>query len=78
MRVDARQLRSSQGALESFLNLTTPGGGYLLKFLTNDVNGTLASMRAGDFVEVATQFLGVWVSYGHCPSQDPPQSREGE
>ena len=24
------------------------------------------SMRAGDFVEVATQFLGVWVSYGHC------------
>ena len=22
----------SQGALESFLNLTTPGGGYLLKF----------------------------------------------
>ena len=27
------------------------------------------SMRAGDFVEVATQFLGVWVSYGHCPSQ---------
>ena len=61
-----------------FLNLTTPGGGYLLKFLTNDVNGTLAPMRAGDFVEVATQFLGVWVSYGHCPSQYPPQSREGE
>ena len=61
-----------------FLNLTTPGGGYLLKFLTNDVNGTSAPMRAGDFVEVATLFLGVWVSYGHCPSQDPPQSREGE
>ena len=60
-----------------FLNLTTAGGGYLLKFLTNDVNGTVAPMRAGDFVEVATQFLGVWVSYGHCPSQDPPQSRRG-
>ena len=60
-----------------FLNLTAAGGGYLLKFLTNDVNGTVAPMRAGDFVEVATQFLGVWVSYGHCPSQDPPRSREG-
>ena len=52
-----------------FLNLTTPGGGYLLKFLADDVNGTLAPMRAGDFVELATQFLGVWVSYGHCSNQ---------
>ena len=52
-----------------FLNLTTPGGGYLLKFLTNDLNGMSAPMRTGDFVEVATQFLGVWVSYGHCRSQ---------
>ncbi len=49
-----------------FLNLTTLGGGYLLKFLTNDVHGTLAPMRAGDFVGRAGDFVEVATQFPLC------------
>ena len=48
-----------------FLNMTSAEGGYLLKLMAIDVTPKLL-VRHGDFVEIATLFLDVWISYGNC------------
>ena len=50
---------SSSGA---FLNLSS--GGYVLKL--TEVTEQLAELKRGTFVEVTTQFLAAYVSYGAC------------
>jgi hypothetical protein len=50
---------SSSGA---FLNLSS--GGFVLKL--TEMSEELAGLKRGDFVEVATQLLAAYVSYGAC------------
>jgi len=47
-----------------FLILSAPRSGYLFKVAT--VSETLSGLRAGEFVEVATQILTTYVGFGRC------------
>ena len=46
----------------AFVEVVSPGSGYLLKLQATDVFGE----GKGDFVEVATSLLAAMVSYGSC------------
>lgn len=48
-----------------FLNVWTADGGYMLKFVAEEV--PLMDARRGDFVEVTTAMLTTIVSHGQCP-----------
>lgn len=53
-------------AVESglFLNLTAPSSGYLLKLATD--TDSIAALRKGQFVELATQGLSTYLGFGTC------------
>ena len=48
----------------AFVNVSAGGGGYFLKFLAIDFD---EGVRRGDFVEVASTFLGAINYFGSCP-----------
>jgi hypothetical protein len=54
-------VRASLGG--AFVNVTQYDGSYFLKLSTVDLD---AETRAGDFVEVASQFLGTLTYFGSC------------
>jgi hypothetical protein len=51
----------------AFLNVWATNGGYILKLFTGPEDTLTADLKVGDFVEVATLWLGAWVSTGRCP-----------
>ncbi len=49
----------------AFVNITQYDGSYFLKISTIDLGD---GMKSGDFVEVASQFLGTITYFGSCPA----------
>jgi hypothetical protein len=49
-----------------FVNLSAPNAGYLLKIAWFDED-ILFHIKAGEFVEVATQALDAYLGFGACP-----------
>jgi hypothetical protein len=49
-----------------YLNAAAPEREYMLKLTTLDAPAL--GVRRGDFVEVASLFLSVYVWHGHCPT----------
>ena len=50
----------------AFVNVWQTSGGYMLKLFAGPENALMPELKVGDFVEVATLWLGAWVSTGRC------------
>ena len=56
----------------AFINIWSTNGLFMMKMWAPWSESVLFEYETGDFIEVATSFLGALVSFGHCPGWEVP------